>query len=140
MYMQLVGLCGEPPRRIDLYIRRAETEDLDESNISKKHLRVLAALHSISMNENDGRIAFADVEYIQSLIAHLTQKLHSAGDIRSFAEDLCIRGYAQKEQHPEHGTIFGIEEKGYDLLSLCAQETQNLPIGSNSPNVAIAFN
>ena len=138
--MQLAGLCGEPLRRIDLYMQTAETEDLDESNISKKHLRVLAALHSITMEQNDGLVGFANIEYIQSLIAHLTYKLHALGDIRSFAEDLCSRGYAQKMEHPEHGTIFGIEEKGYGLLSEAAQETQNLPIASNSPNVAMAFN
>lgn len=96
-------------------IREAECGDLTLQTVSKRHLRILIVLAK-ALETTEATWVHASVAFVRTLVAELTNKTYSTGDIRACLFDLSNRGYVNHVYHEEHGDVFAILPKGIELL------------------------
>jgi hypothetical protein len=97
--------------------QRAEFGELDYFNVSKRHLRILAALHYV-VYEGNGvyRTYYANLQAIEDLIEKLFGKrMH---DLPYWIEDLIKRGYVVLYNVQQNLTenFFSLSDNGIDFF------------------------
>lgn len=121
-----------------LYIQRIETTPLTKDTVSKKHIRILLALHSAKDEEIEG-LTYITTRLLCELIADLTTKSYPLGDIRSFASELSLQGFLTIGEDEEYGMVYAITEYGIDFLSQAIGWNESYLAESRSPNCSGAM-
>ena len=117
-------------------ICRAEMEELTQTTLSKRHLRILFVLHTVSVGSPVP--VYASSEQVHELVASVSEKKYPFGDIQAFLFDLKNRGYIHHVLHEKIDEgwekLFTLLPKGFTLLEAYEQVHGTNYRQSNTPD------
>ncbi|MEN9552333.1 MAG: hypothetical protein RI935_710 [Candidatus Parcubacteria bacterium] len=118
---------------LKLILEELTAQSLSPRTISTKHVRILAALGTISERHKSVSV-YAPMIVVANYIEDLFQKKYPDGDVRSFLDELTIFSYVHRLADETSEAVYRLLPKGEELIAnVCIQRESMLRL-SKSPN------
>jgi hypothetical protein len=118
---------------VELILKELIQQGLSPQTTSTKHVRILAALGTIS-ERHESVPVYAPVAVVIDYIEDLFQKKYSDGDVRSFLNELTMLGYVHRLADETGEAVYRLLPKGEEFIAnVCIQRESMLKL-SKTPN------